>query len=613
NNPAVFGVGVFFEVGSTDIPPYSTPDTAAVEEEPEMESELGLLAFPIATNQAGFYPSAPKYAMMAADMENKVLLWELVDTDSGDVVLKGVTPPSRLDSDSRDYVAVADFSAWTEPGRYVLRVGEAESAPFEIGTDIYSTLKVDSLRYFYLNRSGIALEEAYAGAWARDAGHLSDSAITCWQGTDPDGTERPGCDYIIDGSGGWYDAGDYGKYVVNGGIATWTLLNLYETMPDALPDGAANLPESGNGVADVLDEARWEMEWMLKMQVPPGQPQVGMAFHKLHDRVWGGLPMVPPTEFDNDLSNDRPGAGRYVYAPTTAATLNLAATAAQCARIWAEIDPDFAAQCRAAAETAWIAAFQNPEILATNTPGNGGGNYDEGNNRDEFFWAAAELYLTTGDAQYADTIREMVDGHKLRPGIGGMWWGDTQALGIISLATVPNDLDMDYFQSLIIGAADSALSRINAGGYRVPMVAQDYVWGSNSTVANRALLMALAYEFTGNTAYLGGVTESMDYLLGRNALSFSFITGYGDAYAQHQHHRFWANRSQYPPPPPGSLAGGPNSTPSDEDAQQHAILDSGVAKRYVDMIGSYSTNEVAINWNAPLTWVAAYLDATLGQ
>jgi endoglucanase len=69
----------------------------------------------------------------------------------------------------------------------------------------------------------------------------------------------------------------------------------------------------------------------------------------------------------------------------------------------------------------------------------------------------------------------------------------------------------------------------------------------------------------------------------------------------------------YPPPPPGALAGGPNASPSDQDALDHAVMDSGVAKRYVDMIGSYSTNEVAINWNAPLTWVAAYLDQQLGQ
>jgi endoglucanase len=353
------------------------------------------------------------------------------------------------------------------------------------------------------------------------------------------------------------------------------------------------------------------MEWLLKMQIPAGEPQAGMAFHKLHDRVWSGLPLVPPTEYDNDLNNENDNAGRYVYEPTTQATLNLAATAAQCARIWAEIDPDFAAQCLYAAESAWVAARENDKILAGNTPGDGGGNYDESDNRDEFFWAAAELYITTGEEQYANVIHEQVEGHQLAPGIGGMWWGDTQALGMISLATVPNGLpaeDVASFQSLIIGEADHFLGLIENGGYRVPLAISDYVWGSNSTVMNHAIVMALAYQLTGDAAYLYGVTESMNYLLGTNALAFSFVTGYGEASAQHQHHRFWANQGNYPPPPPGSLAGGPNANPSEDAARNNAIMDSGPAKRYVDMIESYSTNEVAINWNSPLMWVAAYLD-----
>jgi hypothetical protein len=603
-SPDVFGIGVFYKVGSEDVPPYSVREISP-------EPEPGFPLFPVAVNQTGYYPTAPKFAVSAVDRPHRIALWQLVDADSGDVVLKGVTGPSTFDEASGDYVVTADFSAWTEPGSYRLSIDGAQSAPFVIATDIYAPLKIDALRYFYLSRSGMPLEAEFAGEWAREAGHMTDGEITCWRGTDADGRNWPGCDYTLDGRGGWYDAGDYGKYVVNGGIAVWTLLNLYELYPDAVPDGAAHIPESGNGVADVLDEARWEMEWLLKMQIPAGEPQAGMAFHKLHDRVWSGLPLVPPTEFDNDLNNERETAGRYVYEPTTQATLNLAATAAQCARIWAEIDPEFAAQCLNAAESAWAAARDNDEVLAGNTPGDGGGNYDDSDNRDEFFWAAAELFITTGEEQYADFIREQVEGNQLAPGIGGMWWGDTQALGMISLATFPNKLpseDVEYFRSLIIGEADKFLGQIETGGYRVPLAMSDYVWGSNSTVMNHAIVMALAYEFTGDAAYLNGVTESMDYLLGTNALAFSFVTGYGEAYAQHQHHRFWANQGNFPPPPPGALAGGPNATPSDDAALKNAIMDSGPAKRYVDMIGSYSTNEVAINWNSPLMWVAAYLD-----
>jgi endoglucanase len=191
-----------------------------------------------------------------------------------------------------------------------------------------------------------------------------------------------------------------------------------------------------------------------------------------------------------------------------------------------------------------------------------------------------------------------------------MYWGDTAALGIISLAMVDGNTD---YQQMIVDAADGYLVELKAEGYRVPMGLQGYGWGSTSGVLNNALILAVAYDITGDEAYLDGVIAAADYLLGRNALSVSFVTGYGEVPPEHVHHRFWANQGDFPPPPPGAVAGGPNAEPSDPDALDNAILDSGPAKRYVDMIGSYSTNEVAINWNAPLAWVITYLDQHFGQ
>ena len=138
------------------------------------------------------------------------------------------------------------------------------------------------------------------------------------------------------------------------------------------------------------------MEFLLAMQVPEGQPQAGMAHHKMHDLAWEPMPMVPPVRVNNDGQHYLEEEGRYLYPPSTAATLNLAATAAQCARIWAGIDPAFAERCLTAAETAWEAALENPTLFAGNTPGQGGGNYDDTLVLDEFYWAAAELFITTG-------------------------------------------------------------------------------------------------------------------------------------------------------------------------------------------------------------------------
>lgn len=606
-DPSVFGSGIFFEVGRSDIPEVMEPVAAQPTETPQPAAYVSV-------NQVGYFPTSTKFGMVTGAGTSE---WRLVNVDTNETVAEGTTSEGVPDNASGDTVQTIDFSDFTTPGTYRLVVGDAQSAPFQIVVTLYSQLKQDALHYFYLNRSGIPLEPEYAGEWARQAGHISDEDVTCWSGTDADGNTWEGCDYRLNVRGGWYDAGDYGKYVVNGGISVWTLLNLYERLPDAFGDGSMPIPENNNGVPDILDEARWEMEFLLAMQVPEGQPLAGMVHHKMHDRRWSGVPIMPPTEVDND----NPQSGRFLFPPSTAATLNMAATAAQCARIWREIDPEFAERCLNAAETAWRAANENPVMLAGRTPGEGGGDYGDNNVDDEFYWAAAELFITTGADEYREYLtnsRYFSEFPGTNPSnVSSMNWGSTAALGTISLSFVPNDLpesDVQALRNQIVEAAEGYLETINAEGYRVPISNNRYYWGSNSDVLNNAIILALAYDFTGEDRFLNGVNDSMDYLLGRNALGFSFVSGYGTTSMQHPHHRFWGNRPQsgFPPPPPGAVAGGPNAQPADP-AAINAVGQMPPAKRYIDDIDSYSTNEVTINWNAPLVWVSAYLDAHFNQ
>lgn len=605
NDPSVFGSGLFYEVGRTDIPVASVPP-----EPVEVVAQRH-----VSLNQVGYFANAPKYAMLAGTGTNGTV-WVLTDATTGAQVAAGFTSPGRLDAASGDYVQVVDFSSVTTPGTYILMIDTVMSEPFRIADDLYAQLTVDAARYFYLNRSGIELEEAHAGEWARPAGHMTDDDVTCWRGTDPQGTTWDGCDYSLNVRGGWYDAGDYGKYVVNGGISVWTLLNLHERLPNSFPDGSLNIPESGNGVSDLLDEVRWEMEFLLAMQVPEGQPLAGMVHHKMHDAQWSGVPFMPPTEYDNNTDFSNPSGGRYLMPPSTAATLNLAATAAQCARIWRDIDPEFSARCLTAAERAWHAAQDNPIMLYGNIPGNGGGNYDDSNVDDEFYWAAAELFITTGEEVYGEFVIASPFFSAFPNANGGesgsMFWGNTAALGTISLTVVPNNLtteQIDALKAQIVTAAETYLGVIAGEGYRVSIGANHYNWGSSSDVLNNAIIMGLAYDFTGDFRYLNGVTESVDYLLGRNALAFSLISGYGARSMQHPHHRFWGNQGEFPPPPPGVVSGGPNGNPTDPAAIDAGVAALGAARRYIDDIGSWSTNEVTINWNAPLVWVTAYVDA----
>ncbi|MGW1498827.1 glycoside hydrolase family 9 protein [Streptomyces mirabilis] len=557
----------------------------------------------VQVNQVGYLPDGPKRATVVTSVAGP-LTWRL-RTASGTVVASGPTVGRGTDAASGQPTQVADFSSYGRTGSgYVLTVDGTVSDPFDIRADLYDGLRSDALAFFYHQRSGIPIEASLVGsAYARPAGHLGvapnqgDTNVPCQSGV---------CDYTQDVRGGWYDAGDQGKYVVNGGISTWLLVNSFERAKragtaSALGDSTLRVPERGNGVPDVLDEARWELDFLMRMQVPDGRPYAGMAFHKVHDAAWTGLPTRP----------EQDAQPRELHPPSTAATLNLAATAAQCARVFRPYDTAFANRCLTAARKAWTAARANPAMYAPDSDSTGGGAYGDTQVTDEFYWAAAELYATTGERAYRDAVTSS-PWHTAANAFtsGGFSWADTAALGRLTLATVRTGLptaDLRRMRASVAAAADGYLSTMAGQGYAVPIPATGYVWGSNSAVTDNAIVMATAQELTGDPRYRAGVLESMDYLLGRNALGRSYVTGYGERYSDNQHHRFWAHQydASLPHPPAGSLAGGPNSGLQDPVAQEHL---PGCAPQacYIDDIGSYSTNEVAINWNAPLAWLAAY-------
>ncbi len=604
-NPRLFGRALFFELGRTDIP---QPSVVAAAAEPTPTPGPEVIPPLVSVNQVGYSANAIKIALVASDA-TEPLNWVL-KTAAGEEVLSGLTTYKGKDANSGDNLHEIDFSVYTEPGEaYTLEAAGLTSVPFKIADDLFTRLKHDALTYFYLNRSGVAIEEKYAGKdLARPAGHVTDANVTCYKGTDADGVDWPGCDYTLNALGGWYDAGDFGKYVVNGGITVWTLLNLYEQGWEGFPDGSQMIPEQGNGISDLLDEARWEMEFLLAMQVPEGQPKAGMAHHKLHDESWAGMPVVPPTEVNNDNDHALPGQGRYLFPPSTAATLNLAATAAQCSRIWIGLDQPFADRCLAAAETAWKAALENPNIYAGNTPGVGGGNYPDENLSDEFYWAASELFITTGK----DEFKEFLLSSPEFAAADAFDWGHVAPLGTISLLTQETSLSAEQkaaLQQAVIAYADELIKVQEKDGYRV-LIDEDYPWGSNGLIMNNMLLTSMAHKLTGDARYLDSVRLSMDYILGRNALNKSFVAGYGSYPMQHPHHRFWANDPArgFPAPPPGALSGGPNFNPADPPSDAADLKSQPPSKRYLDELQSYTTNEVAINWNAPLVWVASFLD-----
>ncbi len=581
--------------GGAERPPYD-PDTGS----------------PVRVNQVGYLTEGPKNGTFVTDATDP-LTWTLNAAD-GTEKASGTTVPAGTDPTSLENVHTFAFGDFTEAGEgYTVTIDGETSEPFTIGDDIYGTLRTDALAYFYHNRSGIEIDADLVGEeYARPAGHVN---VAPNQGDD-DVPCQPGvCDYTLDAAGGWYDAGDHGKYVVNGGIAAAQVMSVYERTlttdgADAEPigDGKLAVPEQGNGVPDVLDEARWQLEFLMSMQVPAGEELAGMAHHKLHDEQWTGLPLLPHEDPEP----------RELHPASTAATLNLAATGAQCARLYKDYDETaaFADRCLSAARTAYTAAEAHPDMLADPNDGTGGGAYSDGDVSDEFYWAAAELYLATGeDAYLQDVLGSPLhgDAEAVFPS-GGMSWAATAGLGALDLATVDSgltDAQLGVVRGMVTDAADGYAADAANAAYGVPYAPDGgrYVWGSNSQVLNNMVVLATAHGLTGEAGYRDAVLTGLDYLLGRNPLNQSYVTGYGERDSKNQHHRFWANQldPSLPNPAPGSIAGGPDSQLEDPVAQRE-LEGCPPAMCYIDHIESYSTNEITINWNAPLAWIAGYAD-----
>ena len=319
---------------------------------------------------------------------------------SGETVASGRSRAEGLDASSGLVVHTIDFTGFRKSGDgYRLVVDNETSPPFSVSSSAYGSLRSDALSYFYKVRSGIEIKEEYAGqGYGRPAYHLGnfpnqgDTSVGCVDSRTAVKVygEAWGCRYRLNVAGGWYDAGDFGKYVVNGGIAAAQLLGVYERAlkgrgkkSPALSDGLLQIPESGNGTPDILDEARWELDFLMSMMVPEGEPNAGMAHHKVHGNRWTVGPILPHR--DREL--------RVLHRPSTAATLNLAAAAAQGARLFEPFDKAYSERLLAAAVRAYRAAEASPALHAPYTDGSfGGGDYQDDDVSDEFYWAAVELF-----------------------------------------------------------------------------------------------------------------------------------------------------------------------------------------------------------------------------
>ncbi|MYN38521.1 cellulase [Duganella sp. FT109W] len=543
----------------------------------------------IKLNQLGFLPGADKVAVVpAAAAQGAAAAFSIVRAGSDTVVQSGTLGPAVNVPESGDTVRLARFASLQTPGRYQLRVaGLPDSPPFEISASAYQAVNAAALKAYYFNRAGIALDAAHAGIYARAAGHPDTQVLIHVSAASP---SRP-AGSSISSPKGWYDAGDYNKYIVNSGISTYTLLAAYEDFPAYFQAQRLNLPESGNGVPDILNEARWNLDWMLTMQ----DPADGGVYHKLTNLRFDG--MVMPAQATQP---------RYVVQKTTAAALDFAAVMATASRVYAPYDAALSTRMRAAAQQAWRWAQAHPRDYYRQPADVATGEYADNDVSDEQAWAAAELYITTGDAAYYQALHA--------PDLAATVpsWSDVRGLAWLSLARHRKALGAAADQALIARRVDGLAQQLAAAWqqspYGITLQKQDYVWGSNAVVLNQAMVLLHAYRLNGKRAYLDAAQSGLDYVLGRNAVELSFVTGYGARSALHPHHRP-SVADGIAAPVPGWLVGGPQPGQQDKQDCPQPYPSALPARSYLDHACSYASNEIAINWNAPLVYVSAGLQA----
>lgn len=541
----------------------------------------------IKINQLGFLPASAKYGVVPDVAATR---FKLVSAGTDTEVFSGELSVAAVWDASGESVKLADFSSVKTPGDYQLRVdGVADSHVFSIAPDVYNALTAASIKAFYFNRSGIELLPQYAGKFARPAGHPDTQVLIHPSAAS---SARP-AGSIVASPKGWYDAGDYNKYIVNSGISTYTLLAAYEHFPEIFDNQNLVIPESGNALPDLLDETLWNLEWMLTMQ----DPHDGGVYHKLTNK-----------NFDGTVMPHQATSERYLVQKTTAATLDFAAVMAAASHVLARYEkqlPGLSATMLAAAESAWAWAKKNPAVIYKQPDDVHTGEYGDNHLDDEFSWAAAELYIATRKDSYYTALQPAETANSVPS------WGDVKGLAWVSLAHHRNQLTAIADQALIANRIDtlagSLLAQWSASPYKVSMGKNNFVWGSNSTALNQALVLVQAYRLNGKREYLDAAQSLLDYVLGRNATDTSFVTGFGEQSTLHPHHRP-SEADGIAEPIPGFIAGGPQAGQQDK-AGCPAYPSNIPARSYLDHYCSYASNEITINWNAPLVYVSAALEA----
>ena len=527
--------------------------------------------FGIFVNQAGYYPDSCKRAVIPYECDS----FEIVDID-GNVCFSGKTVSKGYDESSGDNVWIADFSAFRENGRFVVRAGGKESAMFDIGDNVYDDIFYKTSKAFYFLRCGCGLEEKYAGVWHHGKCHTSIAKL--WDDRNVE----------IDVTGGWHDAGDYGRYITAGACAVAHLLYAFRMFPDVFEKQKLNIPATI--CPDILSEVRYELEWMFKMQ-----DENGGAYHKATTAQHA--PFVMPEDDKEEM---------LVFPVSSMATADLAAVCALASGIYADYDKDFSERLFRAAERSAEWLDMHPEFIGfTNPEGCNTGGYYERDDLSNRFWAYSEMYALTGESRYHDRLIKALDTEFPLAALGYAEVGGFGALAYILCEQSKDEKIEDKIKGTFLRSAEELRVKADKCGYGVAMESREYGWGSNMGLMTKAMLFAICDVLFDKKIYREYATAHLDFLLGANALGISYVTGVGEFRCNYPHLRpSYADGIEECIP--GMVAGGANGYLSDPYAKKVIPEGTPPMKCYADVTESYSLNEITIYWNSPAVFVLAY-------
>lgn len=530
-------------------------------------------------NQLGYISYMPKTAVFIGSADS----FQIIDSISGKTMFSGIPNGPFPDEASKNTVSVIDFSTFNVTGEYYIKAGRRRSPVFSVSSNPYRRLKLGLLKSFYFSRCGVPLEKRYAGEYSRDKCHSELISLF----------DKPS--EKLDVTGGWHDSGGYGKFSACTAITLGHLLYAYKLFPKGFAE-KTGIPESDSDMPDILEECKVGLNWLLKMQTRDGG-----VHHKVS--ALSTTPIVMP-EDDKTM--------QMIFPCSHQAAACFSAVTSLASRIYRPFDEAFSERLHEASINAWIWLINNPHFKPFENPPsvahNAAGDFADNNFNDDLFWTVCELYETTGDKIFHDKIIELSGKINLTD-FRNRDNGGFGAMCYLFGSRPKNPQVEELIQVQLRIKADNLYSLSKRSSYSTAKSPYDYIRGSNMYSMTDSMILIFAYKIWGSKEYLTTAYEQLNYILGKNPMGISYITGFGSSRVMRPHHRP-SEADDIEEPIPGLLVCGPNKQLEDDDFTQWNIpAEEAPAKCYYDIMYSFSTNESAIYCNSAAVFVTAFFDS----